>query len=1477
MTEETARSPAFRSLVLWISSGRGVLYANSAFCEYIGLPIEQIVGRDPRELAALASGEISEFFENPQVSATPNRLLADSEGRVFELKTASRQGVTDLIFDEVSSVESLRNFLAPVSGTPFDQLGEDELRTARIPDLRFVTCCAARMISSSALADRIPPLEHRVITGAFLEESAQAFIANHCTLLPSRGSICAGFAGAPRYHADHSLRALEAAFELLWRMERIRSFCLDEGRDIPPVACGLASGNAITGGFGSGRTAVYLAEGECLESAERLSQIACPGEILVAQSTLDHLVSNLPQGWIATPSEAGDEPDLSAYTSHAGSVIPLENPARVVSIAPVAESDEIDSPAVFRFEEVWRLDQGNARPLPVFRAIRLSDTAAPAASGETVLESGFVTRLGKYRLAEVIGSGGMGRVWKAQDAYGNTVAIKTLHPSTAESPDSIKRFRREAEIMSRIPHRNICRIFETGEHDGTHFLVMEYVEGLTLSEILHADAASTASRTGKSSDLPSLIAAVRKNRSSIASASGPPSGETEPAPEAAESDKSGYIVPVDQALGLMEKVCEAVEFAHQHGILHRDLKPGNILLRADADPLVADFGLAKLSGESGSDKSASLSLSGHVLGTVENMAPEQAESSKNIDARADVYALGTILYQMCTGRKHFTATGNFIADIQALQTHEPLRPRAINPSLDPDLEVIILKCLRTSPDERYRGVSALLADLQRFRRGEPIAARPVTALDLARKIIRRNRAASITAGVSLLLILLLVTGSIWSLANQLAKAEAARQLAEQNRLLAEEKEELAVMANNLAQEVLENYDMATEAQALLTKQSEETEAERKKRENVEAAIELQKKEMAENLAKLNAQVEQAEKNRGKALTARLLQRTQGKVFINGEDKGTSLIDADTIMEVLREEETQVLLRTPYGAEQWFDKNLVNIEREKLTAAPQPTPPPPPPGDRATRTRTPPHPAPPPGKINQATRRNGPHSNILVTELTDTLLAYEWRAPSPANPEGLGGSGKLDITGENSTLEIGPVKIAWVGSSRRLGYHSDKGNLDDIEIDALKATPWAATLVPSAEALLASDPKPSTAPDQAPPPAATSPARSLPEITHVATPYSDKSLADLRRLADSNDPVALVELGHRNLSGKGVDKNPQAAAEWYQKASRLGLIEADMCLGRLHWRGLTDLAPADWRNAFQVFDRLAKGDSKSSKHYAAMCHLLGRGTPLDYAQAVFWFNESIKNPERNFALGDSHRELGRMHENGKGFAPDLKKAIDHYRQAAQAGNAEALERLRTLSEAANPDALQALRQLAGQGITASTPARPIAEEETEPGAASPAAARSPEWSRVLLEAPLHIGDILMPPFTSPRPEARDFKASFDLRTLPKTDLHATILASHLVPSRHPEYLAGRYKTSLLVNNTEVEILNDQIAGIEDSLDIARLHIPIPSRLLRQGRNTLAISPGKSGSNIDDFELHRVVIATEPETAPLPPAPGLPETP
>ena len=229
------------------------------------------------------------------------------------------------------------------------------------------------------------------------------------------------------------------------------------------------------------------------------------------------------------------------------------------------------------------------------------------------------------------------------------------------------------------------------------------------------------------------------------------------------------------------------------------------------------------------------------MGTLENMSPEQAESSKDVDERADVYALGTILFQMLTGRRHFEASGNIVADAQALQTHEPPRPRSLNPKLDSDLDIILLKALRNSPLHRYRSVHALQADLERYRRGEVIRARPVSAFELLRKVILRNRAIAVVITISLLIFIAGSIAAFWKIserakAAETALTEAKRQehLAIQSELLAQEQKRQALAAQERAEEELDARLRAESALSIAENDRstalQETEQERKKRE-----------------------------------------------------------------------------------------------------------------------------------------------------------------------------------------------------------------------------------------------------------------------------------------------------------------------------------------------------------------------------------------------------------------------------------------------------------------------------------------------------------------------------------------------------------------------------------------------------------------------------------------------------------------------
>lgn len=826
----------FRTMIARVSPDDIVLYANSAMAAYMRLTKDDLIGAPFELLASRTHGEISACFLRPETGRASNRLVTDDQGRVFEVKTYSEGGVLDIVLDEVTTMESVSRDLRHVSGTSVDVLNEEELRTARQPERRYLTVSQVRLNGISHLSERLQPMEMRLLLNSFVEEAADAILETGCTYYQSSGGSVTGIFGAPRYFSDHALRAIQAACNQIEKSAQLRAELFRLGKEMPPLSCGIWTGETFVGALGASAIQSYSAVGLTVDLASELSNLARPGEILISEFTLRNLVQTLPEGWQAIRAEREEEPDLSDFHWQGEQVQPLsaEHARGVWLIGPGVEEDtsrvEYYADYLYTFQA-----EGLSEPVPVLRVVR------PAAIGDSielrtdnVVTTQFSQSLGKYKLLCVIGTGGMGKVWKGQDRYGNTVAIKVLHPSETTTDAQLKRFQREAEIMSRLPHRNICRVFEMSEFEGIQYLVMEFVDGLTLSDLLYERTREESSGSAATplADIKSLILALREERSSRSG--DPVADEENPVPR----QKQTRVLPVEQTLNIFLKVCDAVQFAHEHGVLHRDLKPGNILLREDGEPLVADFGLAKLSS---GDSGQSLSVSGHVVGTLENMSPEQAESSKDVDERADVYALGTILYQMLTGRRHFEATGNIVADAQALQNHEPLRPRSINPRLDGDLEIVLLKALRNSPIERYRSVAALQSDLEHYRRGEVISARPVTALALARKLVMRNRAITAVIAASLLVLLFGSITAFWQITDRAKTAEAAlaeaqiqKERALKNERLADEQRDRVVAASAEVEEAqkaktaaLQDKVQADQAKALAQQDSE---AERQKRE-----------------------------------------------------------------------------------------------------------------------------------------------------------------------------------------------------------------------------------------------------------------------------------------------------------------------------------------------------------------------------------------------------------------------------------------------------------------------------------------------------------------------------------------------------------------------------------------------------------------------------------------------------------------------
>ncbi|HVX18772.1 MAG TPA: Stk1 family PASTA domain-containing Ser/Thr kinase [Acidimicrobiales bacterium] len=281
-------------------------------------------------------------------------------------------------------------------------------------------------------------------------------------------------------------------------------------------------------------------------------------------------------------------------------------------------------------------------------------------------EQGPVVLSGRYELHRRIARGGMAEVFLARDQLlERPVAVKILVPEFATDQSFVERFRREAQAAANLNHPNIVGVYDWGKEAGTHFIVMEYVDGRSLADILKAE---------------------------------------------------GTVHP-DRAADIATDVGAALGFAHRNGVVHRDVKPGNVLISRDGVVKVTDFGIARAT-TSGAD--ANLTQTGSVMGTATYFSPEQAQG-RPVDPRSDLYSLGVVMYEMVCGRPPFQGDSPVAIAYKHVQ-EQPVPPRHLNTAIPPAYEAITMKLLAKNPANRYASAEDLRADLRRFREGRPVQA-----------------------------------------------------------------------------------------------------------------------------------------------------------------------------------------------------------------------------------------------------------------------------------------------------------------------------------------------------------------------------------------------------------------------------------------------------------------------------------------------------------------------------------------------------------------------------------------------------------------------------------------------------------------------------------------------------------------------------------------------------------------------------------
>jgi serine/threonine protein kinase len=454
-------------------------------------------------------------------------------------------------------------------------------------------------------------------------------------------------------------------------------------------------------------------------------------------------------------------------------------------------------------------------------APQLSQPAAPLACADEVRAG---APLGDYRIIREIARGGMGVVYEAEQlSLARRVALKVLPFAAALDARQLQRFKNEAQAAAQLHHTNIVPVYGVGCERGVHYYAMQYIEGHSLAQLIAGLRSQTASRgmvtrsAGEDLASASGYKAADARRDTNGSATGSPLS----APESGSLQSAGRNPTVASlttehdiksltffrtVANLGMQAAQALEHAHQVGVIHRDIKPANLLVDEGGNLWITDFGLAH------SQNQAGLTMTGDLIGTLRYMSPEQALANRGaIDHRTDIYSLGVTLYEMLTLEPAFAGRDRQEL-LRQIAFDEPPAPRRRNQALPEELETIVLKSAAKSPDERYATALELAEDLRRYLRDEPIQAKRPTLLQRSRKWLRRHKGLVWSAAVAVLVCLVVTAGIMSLMAARLRDKNV--ELAKANRLEREQRRLANANAARTRQAVDDFFTKVSDSAAL---------------------------------------------------------------------------------------------------------------------------------------------------------------------------------------------------------------------------------------------------------------------------------------------------------------------------------------------------------------------------------------------------------------------------------------------------------------------------------------------------------------------------------------------------------------------------------------------------------------------------------------------------------------------------------------